>query len=114
MLDTPVLLVIDSRRMNRGVAAQVLGLQAMPPKVRIAGVILNHVATARQESKQRQAIETFCNAPVLGAIPADSSLLLPERHLGVVVSVGEASDAEAFIRVVAKRSSAPARRQSAG
>jgi len=100
LLDAPVLLVIDSRRMNRGVAAQVLGLQAMPPKVRIAGVILNHVATARQESKQRQAIETFCNVPVLGAIPADSSLILPERHLGLV-TVGEASDAEAFIRVAA-------------
>ena len=100
LLDAPVLLVIDSRRMNRGVAAQVLGLQAMPPKVRIAGVILNHVATARQESKQRQAIETFCDAPVLGAIPADASLILPERHLGLV-TVGEASDAEAFIRVAA-------------
>ncbi len=100
LLDAPVLLVIDSRRMNRGVAAQVLGLQAMPPKVRIAGVILNHVASSRQESKQRQAIETFCNVQVLGAIPADASLLLPERHLGLV-TVGEASDAEAFIRVAA-------------
>ena len=96
LLDVPVLLVIDSRRMNRGVAAQVLGLQAMPPKVRIAGVILNHVASSRQESKQRQAIETFCNVPVLGAIPSDRTLLLPERHLGLV-TVGEASDAEAFI-----------------
>nr|WP_226986821.1 cobyrinate a,c-diamide synthase [Chlorobaculum tepidum] len=102
LLDAPVLLVIDSRRMNRGVAAQVLGLQAMPPKVRIAGVILNHVTSSRQESKQRAAIETFCNVPVLGAIPADSSLLLPERHLGLV-TVGEASDAEAFIRVAAQQ-----------
>ena len=97
LLDVPVLLVIDSRRMNRGVAAQVLGLQAMPPKVRIAGVILNHIASSRQEAKQRQAIETYCNMPVLGAIPSDSTLLLPERHLGLV-TVGEASDAETFIR----------------
>jgi cobyrinic acid a,c-diamide synthase len=102
LLDAPVLLVIDSRRMNRGVAAQVLGLQAMPPKVRIAGVILNHIANARQESKQRQAIETFCNVPVLGAIPSDSTLLLPERHLGLV-TVSEASDAESFIRDAAEQ-----------
>lgn len=102
LLDLPVLLVIDSRRMNRGVAAQVLGLQAMPPKVRIAGVILNHVASSRQESKQRQAIESFCKVPVLGAIPSDASLLLPERHLGLV-TVGEASDAESFIRAAAEQ-----------
>jgi cobyrinic acid a,c-diamide synthase len=102
LLDAPVLLVIDSRRMNRGVAAQVLGLKAMPPKVNISGVILNHVASARQESKQRTAIETFCNVPVLGTIPADSSLMLPERHLGLV-TVGEASDAEAFIRIAAQQ-----------
>jgi len=102
LLDAPVLLVIDSRRMNRGVAAQVLGLQAMPPKVNIAGVILNHVASSRQESKQRQAIETFCNVPVLGAIPSDTNLLLPERHLGLV-TVGEATDAETFIRDAAEQ-----------
>ncbi|NTW52009.1 MAG: cobyrinate a,c-diamide synthase [Chlorobiaceae bacterium] len=100
LLSTPVLLVVDSRRMNRGVAAQVLGLQAMPPKVNIAGIILNHVASSRQEAKQRLAIETFCTVPVLGAIPADQSLILPERHLGLV-TVSEASDAEAFIRACA-------------
>ncbi|NTU54398.1 MAG: cobyrinate a,c-diamide synthase [Chlorobiaceae bacterium] len=102
LLGLPVLLVVDGRRVNRGVAAQVLGLQAMPPKVRIAGVILNHVASSRQESKQRQAIETFCKVPVLGAIPSDASLLLPERHLGLV-TVAESPDAEAFIRSAAEQ-----------
>jgi len=102
LLSTPVLLVVDSRRMNRGVAAQVLGLQAMPPKVRIAGVILNHVASSRQEGKQRLAIETFCDVPVLGSIPEDESLALPERHLGLV-TVGEATDAEAFVRAAAEQ-----------
>lgn len=102
LLSTPVLLVVDSRRMNRGVAAQILGLQAMPPHVRIAGVILNHVSSSRQEAKQRLAIETFCKVPVLGAIPADESLALTERHLGLV-TVDEAPDAEAFIRAAADR-----------
>ncbi|ASQ91525.1 cobyrinic acid a,c-diamide synthase [Prosthecochloris sp. GSB1] len=96
LLDLPVLLVVDSRRMNRGVAAQVLGMQLMPPKVRIAGVILNHVASSRQESKQRHAIETYCGVPVLGALPAEEGLRMPERHLGLV-TVDEALDAEGFI-----------------
>jgi cobyrinic acid a,c-diamide synthase len=96
LLDSPVLLVVDSRRVNRGVAAQVLGLQAMPPKARIAGVVLNHVGSARQEAKLRQAIDAFCEVPVLGAIPGAESLKLPERHLGLT-TVDEAADAEAFI-----------------
>jgi cobyrinic acid a,c-diamide synthase len=96
LLHTPVLLVVDSRRTNRGVAAQVLGMQAMPPRVNIAGVVLNQVASSRQESKQKAAIEAFCGVPVLGAIPADEALRLPERHLGLT-TVDEADDAGAFI-----------------
>jgi cobyrinic acid a,c-diamide synthase len=100
LLAAPVLLVVDSRRVNRGVAAQVLGLQAMPPSVHIAGVVLNHVSSPRQEAKLRQSIETFCNAPVLGAIPSDDLLRLPERHLGLT-TVDEAENAEAFIEASA-------------
>ncbi len=100
LLSAPVLLVVDSRRTNRGVAAQVLGMQAMPPKVRIAGVVLNHVASPRQEAKQKAAIETFCSLPVLGAIPEYAALALPERHMGLT-TVDEADDAEAFIEAAA-------------
>ncbi len=100
LLQAPVLLVVDSRRTNRGVAAQLLGMQAMPPRVRIAGVVLNQVASHRQEAKQRLAIETFCDVPVLGAIPADDALKLPERHLGLT-TVDEAVDADAFIAAAA-------------
>ena len=96
LLDAPVLLVVDSRRVNRGIAAQVLGLQAMPPKARIAGVVLNHVGTARQEAKLRQAIEAFCEVPVLGSRPGSKARKHPERHLGLT-TVDEAADAEAFI-----------------
>jgi cobyrinic acid a,c-diamide synthase len=100
LLKAPVLLVVDSRRTNRGVAAQVLGMQAMPPRVTIAGVVLNQVASARQEAKQKAAIEAYCGVQVLGAIPADDSLSLPERHLGLT-TVDEAADADAFITAAA-------------
>jgi cobyrinic acid a,c-diamide synthase len=102
LLSTPVLLVVDSRRMNRGVAAQILGMQMMPPQVRIAGVILNQVASSRQEAKQRLAIETFCKVPVLGAIPFDEALVIPERHLGLT-TVEESADAGVFIGFAAGR-----------
>lgn len=102
ILDAPVLLVVDSRRTNRGVAAQVMGMQAMPPRANIAGVILNRVQSARQADKQKLAIEKFCKVPVLGVIPEDGELVIPERHLGLT-TVGEASDASAFIRGAAGR-----------
>ncbi len=97
LLQAPVLLVVDSRKMNRGAAAIVKGMQSMPPKARISGVILNRVQGLRQEEKQRRAIEQFCGIPVFGAIPEDKELSVTERHLGLT-TVGETAGAEAVIR----------------
>ena len=83
MLHTPVLLVLDSRGMNRGAAAVVTGMQKMFPEPNIAGVVLNHVRSSRQEEKQKTAIEKFCGVPVIGAIPQDDAVKIPERHLGL-------------------------------
>ena len=102
LLKTPVLLVVDSRKMNRGAAAIVKGMQSMPPETDIAGVILNQVQGPRQEEKQKNAIEQFCNVPVLGAIPKDSALLITERQLGLT-TVGETADAETVIRKAGER-----------
>jgi cobyrinic acid a,c-diamide synthase len=101
MLDMPVLLVVDSRKTSRGVAALVMGMQAMSPKVNICGVILNQIKSSRQGEKQKHAIEHYCNIPVLGMIPFDSELVIPERHLGLT-AVGEAADAGKFIEGAAE------------
>ena len=42
-LDLPVILVLDTRGITRGIAPLLLGYQAFDPKIRIAGVILNRV-----------------------------------------------------------------------
>lgn len=102
MLKAPVLLVVDSRKTNRGIAALVMGMQMMPPQVNIAGVILNQVRNSRQGEKQKTAIEHFCNVPVLGVIPADEELLIAERHLGLT-TVDESSDALKFIQGAAEK-----------
>ncbi|ABL64196.1 cobyrinate a,c-diamide synthase [Chlorobium phaeobacteroides] len=102
MLKTPVLLVVDSRKTNRGVAALVMGMQAMQPQADIAGVILNQVQSARQAAKQKLAIEHYCKVPVFGAIPVDEELVIPERHLGLT-TVGETADAAKFITGAAER-----------
>jgi cobyrinic acid a,c-diamide synthase len=54
------------------------------PEVRLAAVVLNRVAGSRQETLIRQAIERYCDLPVLGAIPKLKTDFLPERHMGLV------------------------------
>ena len=102
MLDMPVLLVVDSRKINRGIAALVMGMQAMPPAVKVTGVILNQVKNIRQGEKQKKAIEHYCKLPVLGIIPFDRELGVPERHLGLT-TVEETVDADRFIQGVAEK-----------
>ncbi len=85
LLGVPVLLVLPVRKVTATAAAVVAGMAALDPSVRIAGVILNHVAGARHERVVREAVQERTGVPVLGAVPAlRDPDLLPERHLGLV------------------------------
>jgi len=83
-LDAPILLVVNAARTGRSAAAIVHGCQTFEPGTNIAGVVLNNVAHGRHEARTRQAIESHCQIPVLGAIPRDEALTIPDRHLGLV------------------------------
>ncbi len=82
-LDIPVLLVVDCTKVTRTVAAMVLGCRELDRRVRICGVVLNQVATSRQESVIRQAVEKYTGIPVVGVIPRQKKDIFPMRHLGV-------------------------------
>ena len=84
LLQSPVVIAVDCTKTTRTVAATVLGCQRLDPEVRIGGVILNQTAGSRHESVLREAIETICGVPVLGAVARIPRQLLPERHLGLV------------------------------
>ena len=84
LLDAPVVLVVDSTKATRTVAALVLGCQRLDPQVTLAGVILNRVAGRRHEAVLREAITEICHVPVLGALPRLDRHPFPERHLGLV------------------------------
>ncbi len=68
-LDCPVLLSLDCTKMTRTAAALVAGVRNFEPGLRLAGVVLNQVASARHEGILREAITTYTDVPVLGAIP---------------------------------------------
>lgn len=97
---SPVILVVDATRMTRSIAAMVMGYQHFDPEVKIVGVVLNKVARARHECMAREAIEKFCGIPVLGAIPKDARLSIPDRHLGLVTN-GEMEETEELINRLA-------------
>lgn len=84
-LQAPIILVADTSKTTRTVAACIFGCQKLDPQAHIAGVILNHANGPRHQRVTREAIEADCGIPVLGAIPnlADDDLL-PGRHLGLV------------------------------
>ncbi|TGE37087.1 hydrogenobyrinic acid a,c-diamide synthase (glutamine-hydrolyzing) [Desulfosporosinus fructosivorans] len=98
---TPVLLVVDATRMTRSIAAMVMGYQHFDPEVNIVGVVLNKVARRPRHAKMaREAIEEFCKIPVVGAIPKDVNLTIPDRHLGLVTS-GEMQETDSFLEYLA-------------
>jgi len=84
MLDAPILLVVNATRIGRSIAAIVHGCQTFEPGTNIAGVVLNNIAHSRHEARTRQAIEKHCGIPIVGAIPRDEKLTIPDRHLGLV------------------------------
>lgn len=93
LLQAPVILVIDTRGMTRGIVPILLGHLAFDREVNIAGVIFNRVGGSRHASKLRQAVEYFTEIPVLGAVQESAELQIEERHLGLMPS-NERLDAE--------------------
>ena len=87
-LAAPVVLVLDVTKMTGTAAAVVLGCRQLDPGLRLAGVILNRVGTARQEAVIREAVERHAQVPVLGALNRlHGDDPLPGRHLGLVTAV---------------------------
>lgn len=95
LLNAPILLIVDASSMSRSVAALVHGFKTYDPDVSLQGVILNRVKSLAQEKILREALQDL-QIPVLGVLPKETSLHLPERHLGLV-PVGEGGLLEGFI-----------------
>ncbi len=84
ILKSPVLLILDCTKVTRTASAMVHGIQKFDKKVDIKGVVLNNIAGARHEKIVSEAIERYCNIPVLGSIPKLRQDFLSERHMGLL------------------------------
>ncbi|QTR52000.1 cobyrinate a,c-diamide synthase [Thiothrix unzii] len=96
---SPVILVVDSRGMTRGVAPLLLGYQAFDPDVQIAGIIFNRVGGARHASKLREAVEHYTDIKVLGAVQNNPEMEIEERHLGLMPSNESSAAATQIARI---------------
>jgi cobyrinic acid a,c-diamide synthase len=94
LLRLPVVLVLDAGKTARSIAAVVLGFELFDPELPLAGVILNRVAGDRHFRMLETAIRSACKTPVLGWLPRESAIAIPERHLGLqTAEEGETGEA---------------------
>ncbi len=80
-LGLPVLLVLDVSGQSQSAAAIARGFQLHAPDVRIAGLVLNRIGSARHERLIRDAMAPL-GLPVVGAIPRSDALSLPSDISG--------------------------------
>jgi len=82
-LDAPVVLVVDAASASTSVAAVVHGFATFDPQVRLAGVVLNRVASGSHEAMLRAALSPL-GIPVVGVLRRHPDLTWRDRHLGLV------------------------------
>ena len=102
LLAAPVVLVVDTRGITRGIAPLLRGYRDFDPEVRIAGLILNQVGGERHEAKLVHAVQAYTDIPVLGAIGRSPELALSTAHLGLVPPA-EIEEASSRVERVARR-----------
>jgi cobyrinic acid a,c-diamide synthase len=83
LLNVPVVLVLDAANSARSIAAIVKGFESFDAKLRFAGIVLNGVSSTDHHRMLEAAIREVTATPLLGRIPKDPSITIPERHLGL-------------------------------
>ena len=98
-LGMPILLVLDIAGQAQSAAAVVKGVGLYDTRLSLAAIVVNRVGSERHRRLAVEAIEAI-GVPVIGALPRDSSVVLPERHLGLV-QAGETEALEARLEAMA-------------
>ncbi|GGP19388.1 cobyrinic acid a,c-diamide synthase [Thermocladium modestius] len=78
LLSAPVILVLDCSAMGETAGAVVRGFRDV-----IRGVILNNTSSKSHCDMCRWGVEQLAGVKVLGCVPRDPAVTVPERHLGL-------------------------------
>ncbi len=89
LMGIPALPVIDARGMAQTFGAVALGLASFDPELPVRQVIANRIGSSRHGDMLRASLPEGIG--LLGAIPRNDAMNIPDRHLGLV-QAGELSD----------------------
>eukprot|EP00775_Hariotina_reticulata_P009247 gene9247-9413_t len=91
-LGVPVLLVVDCWCLARSAAAMVKGYAEFDPELPVQGLLLNKVGSTAHGTWLKQALASAFDmghlineVQVLGCLPKDEAISVPERHLGLTM-----------------------------
>lgn len=87
LLNVPVILIVDVKGMGNSFSALVKGFMEFEGAPAFAGIILNRVGSSAHAALLQASLQSALgkNAPpVLGALPVDPALAVPERHMGLL------------------------------
>ena len=91
LLSLPVILVLDASKSARSIAAVIHGFETFDPQLRFAGLVLNKVAGESHFRLLADAIHSTSRTPLLGWLPREEAVAIPERHLGLRTADEESS-----------------------
>lgn len=101
IVGAPVVVVIDAAKTARTAGAIALGCARFDADLAVAGFILNRIGSEAHARTAREAVEAATGLPVLGVMPRDPALDIPERHLGLVPTAERALSAGFVARLAA-------------
>ena len=101
ILASPVVLVVNGKAMARSAAALVRGFARFDRRVHVKAVLFNDLGSPGHYSIVKRAVEEYTGIPVLGYLPRNDSVSLPERHLGLTPTA-EHSGLEVLITTLRK------------
>ena len=82
LLGLPVILVLDVSKVGQSAAAIAFGFKQFRPSLELKGVILNKVGSEKHLALLRKSFAA-AHIDILGALPREEALLVPEMYLGL-------------------------------
>ncbi|MCI4625657.1 MAG: cobyrinate a,c-diamide synthase [Candidatus Magnetoovum sp. WYHC-5] len=100
LLGLPVVLVMNAKSMAQSAAAIVKGFETFEKDTKINGIILNNIGSSRHFALIEDAIKAVSNIKILGYIPVNVDIALPQRHLGLHTAEDNPLKEESLQRLV--------------
>lgn len=100
LLGAPVLLVLDISGAARSAAALAMGFARFDSALRVEACALNFAGSATHAAGCGRAIASAGGPTVVGWLPRQDALRVPERHLGLVPS-GERREVDSLLAAIA-------------